>query len=186
MGGLGDWANFVFWVIFSKISKHQVHGICGQVHLLKNPMLAYSKNMLRNNQFSGVYLPRKKNILPRKIICPNVWKIYPKKPKFSQLPIPPSFICTTMGEVRTEKVSKLIVLTRYVTCLLLSKFLQPLLIRENRLSQHLFEFLLCTPSAVPTACQYWNKKYLNSRRFGIYEILSVFLYYHVRLPIFTE
>ena len=32
LGGLGAWANFVFWVIFSQILKHQVQGICGQVH----------------------------------------------------------------------------------------------------------------------------------------------------------
>ena len=32
--GLGDWANFVFWIIFSKIFKHQVQGICGKVHWL--------------------------------------------------------------------------------------------------------------------------------------------------------
>ena len=32
MAGLGDWATFVFWVNFSKIFKHQVQGICSQVH----------------------------------------------------------------------------------------------------------------------------------------------------------
>ena len=40
-------------------------------------MLAYGKNMPRNNQFS-VFLPRKNIILPRKTICPNFWKIYSK------------------------------------------------------------------------------------------------------------
>ena len=32
LAGLGVWAVFVFWVIFSKMFKHQVQGICGQVH----------------------------------------------------------------------------------------------------------------------------------------------------------
>ena len=73
-----DWANFVFWVIFSKIFKHQVQSICGQVYWLKKSMLAYGKHMPRNNQFS-VFSPRKNIIFPRKIICPNFWKIYPKK-----------------------------------------------------------------------------------------------------------
>ena len=75
LAGLGDWVNFVFWVIFSKIFNLQI--ISGQVHWLKKPMLAYGKNMPRNNQFSG-FLPRKNYILPRKKICPNFWKIYKK------------------------------------------------------------------------------------------------------------
>ena len=32
--GLGDWANFVFWVISSKIFKHRVQGICVQLSFL--------------------------------------------------------------------------------------------------------------------------------------------------------
>ena len=32
LAGLGVWTVFVFWVIFSKIFKHQVQDICGQVH----------------------------------------------------------------------------------------------------------------------------------------------------------
>ena len=35
--------KFAFWVIFSKIFKHHVQGICGQVHWLKKPMFAYVK-----------------------------------------------------------------------------------------------------------------------------------------------
>ena len=55
-----------------------MQGICGQVHWHKKPMVAYGKNMPKNNQFS-VFLPRKSKILPRKIICPFFWNIYPEK-----------------------------------------------------------------------------------------------------------
>ena len=59
-GGLGDWAiSFFFWIIFLKKFKHEVQGICGQVHWLKNPMLAYGKNMPRNNQLSGFFAQKK-------------------------------------------------------------------------------------------------------------------------------
>ena len=74
LAGLGVSAVFVFWVIFPKIFKHQVQGICGQVHWLKKPMLAYGKNMSRNNQFS-VFLPRKSKIWPKIKICPISLKI---------------------------------------------------------------------------------------------------------------
>ena len=51
----------IFWggVIFLKMFKNQVQGICGQVHWLKKPMLACGKNLPRNNQFS--VLAQKKN-----------------------------------------------------------------------------------------------------------------------------
>ena len=78
MAGLGDWGNFVFWVTFSNIFKHQVQGICGQVHWLKKPMLDYGKNMPRNNQFS-VFLSEKNKILPRKKNLPTFLKNLPKK-----------------------------------------------------------------------------------------------------------
>ena len=78
MAGLGDWANFVFFITCSENFKHQVQGIYGQVHWLKKPMLAYGKRLPRNNQFS-VFCPKKIKYYPENKICPNFWKIYPKK-----------------------------------------------------------------------------------------------------------
>ena len=83
--GLGEFC--FFWVIFSKNFKHQVQGICGQVHWLKKPMLACGKNMPRNNHFSVFWL-RKGKILPRKIICPTFFQNLPKKTIFAHSPSP--------------------------------------------------------------------------------------------------
>ena len=65
----------VFGVNFTKILKQQVHIICGQVHLLKNAMLAYGKNMPRNNQFSVFYPEMVKNC-PEKNL-PKIEKMCP-------------------------------------------------------------------------------------------------------------
>ena len=71
-----------FLVIFSKIFKHQMQGICDQVHWLKKPMLAYGKHLPRNNQFC--FLPRKNKILPRKKSAQIFEKFTPKN-QFSHL-----------------------------------------------------------------------------------------------------
>ena len=75
LAGQGDWAYFVFFgVIFSKIFKHQAQGICGQLHQLKKPMLAYGENMPRNNQFFWFFCPEKIKYYPEKKSA----QIYPK------------------------------------------------------------------------------------------------------------
>ena len=50
-------------------------------------MLAYGKNMPRNNKFS-VFLPRKSKILPKIKICPIALKIYPKTQNFPSHRVP--------------------------------------------------------------------------------------------------
>ena len=59
-----------------------MQSICGQVHWLKKPVLAYGKNMPRNNQFS-VFCPEKIKYYPEKNLLeflknlPQKTKIYP-------------------------------------------------------------------------------------------------------------
>ena len=77
LGELGDWAIFVGGEFFFKKFKHQVQGICGQVHWLKSqgwPMVKICPEIIN---FSGFW-PRINKILPRKKICPSFWKNYPK------------------------------------------------------------------------------------------------------------
>ena len=56
---------FSGWVNFSEILKHEVQGISAEVQWLKKTMLAYGKNMHKNNQFS--------------VLCPELIKNCPKK-----------------------------------------------------------------------------------------------------------
>ena len=65
------WENF-FWVNFSEILKHEVQGISGKVQWLKKPMLAYGKDMSKNNHFSVLCPELIKN-------CPEKVKNYPEK-----------------------------------------------------------------------------------------------------------
>ena len=65
MAGLHVLDKNFFWVNFSEILKHEVQGISGEVQRLKTPMLAYSKNMSKNNQFSA--------------LCPELIKNCPEK-----------------------------------------------------------------------------------------------------------
>ena len=102
MGGLGDWANFVFWVNFSKIFKHRVQGFYHQVHWLKKPMLAYGKNKPRNNQFYGFFLSRKSKILPKIKICPISLKIYPKTQNLPSHRVPPNDSCILSSKLRVR------------------------------------------------------------------------------------
>ena len=64
MAGLHVLGDF-FWVNFSEILKHEVQGISGRVQWLKKPMLAYGKNMPKNNQFSVLCKEKVKNTCPK-------------------------------------------------------------------------------------------------------------------------
>ena len=66
-------------------------------------MLAYGKNMPRNNQFS-VFLPRKGKILPQNKNLPNFVKNLPQNTTFTQSPSPP-----TNSKINKSKA----VVTRY-------------------------------------------------------------------------
>ena len=55
-----------------------MQGICGQVHWLRKPMLAYGKNMPRNNQFS-VFWPELIKNYPENKFCPKLRNFYPEK-----------------------------------------------------------------------------------------------------------
>ena len=90
LGRFGDWANFVFWVSFSKILKLRVQGFYHQVHWLKKPILAYGINMPRNNQIS-VFLPRKRKSITQNKNLPNFFKNLPQKYKICPVAEYPPF-----------------------------------------------------------------------------------------------